>query len=480
MDTGDAGSSMPNRIGIAGAFAVLAGATWLLSRRLYFTLAILLAGLVAISLAYLYLSQPTLLRVAVGPAEGKDARLMDAFANVLEAHRESVRLRPVVTAGLVENRALLEKGDVDLAIIRGDQGLPADTSVVMILRTDVLVVVAPSKSNLESLSQLKNKRLGLVVRTPLDEPGFQKLLLFYGMQSSDVKLSVIKPDEVAALTNGGRLDAVLVFGPLVDPEVTAIVYAVDAKKKKGPSILEIDLSGLAEKNTPSASEVTIPKHAFARRRVPDDEVNSIGVPTFLAGNTPRRPTLAKIRAQAVKELARNMIERRNELSQKVGYPVSIEKPDNEKGVRFPVHAGTSAYLDDTDISWYSLFSDQIWTVWLIGGTVASIWVAMLGFLRTPTKDPMQSYIDRLTAIASRAKTHPEEIDTLTDDLSEVATRLAALAYERKSGPEAFAPVQLAYENARFAIATAHERQAEHRFAAPAGFGGGANAPVSVR
>jgi TRAP-type uncharacterized transport system substrate-binding protein len=179
---------MPERIHkIAGALTLVAGAVFLFSRRFYFTLAILLAGLVAVSVAYLYLSEPTLLRVAVGPAGGKDARLMDALEKVLEERHASVRLRSIVTSGLMENRALLEKGDADLAIIRGDQGLPGDSTVVMILHTEVLVVVAPSKLELETFSQLKGKRVGLVVRSPLDEPAFANLLGLYGMQPSDMR-----------------------------------------------------------------------------------------------------------------------------------------------------------------------------------------------------------------------------------------------------------------------------------------------------
>jgi len=444
---------------IAGGLTLVAGAVFLFSRRFYFTLAILLAALVAVSVAYLYLSEPMLLRVAVGPAGGRDARLIDALEKVLEERRASVRLRTIVTSGLVENRALLEKGDADLAIIRGDQGLPGDSTVVMILRMEVLVVVAPSKLELETFSELKGKRVGLVVRSPLDEPAFAKLLGLYGMQPSDLKTTVISQADVAALTDAGRLDAAIVFGPLIDPEVTAVVYAVDAKKKKGPSILEIDLSGLAEKNTQAASEVTIPKRAFPRRRIPDDEVNTIGVPTLLAGNTPRGPARAKLRAQAVKELARQLIERRSELSQKVGYPVPIEKPDTDKDVRFPIHPGTAAYLDDTDISWFTLFSDQIWTVWLVGGVLASASIGFLGFMRTPSKDPMQGLLERLGAITARAKTHPDELDRLTDELAEVASKLATLAYEGKVTADQFAPVQLAYDNARFAVETARDRQA---------------------
>jgi TRAP-type uncharacterized transport system substrate-binding protein len=453
---------MENKIlGVSGLLAAVSVIVFLISRRLYFTLAIVLAILVAVSIGFFYLSQPTLLSVAVGPADSKDARLMSAFDDVLEGHRAGVRLRPIPTSGDEENRALLANGQADLAIIRADQGFPGNSSIVMILRTNVLVVVAPSKLDLESFSQLKGKRVGLVVRSPLDEAGAARLLGFYGMQSADIKWTVIKPAEVGPLTDSGRLDAVMVFGPIVDPEVAAVVYAVDSKKKKGPTILAIDLSGLAEANTAAASEVTIPKHAFSRRQVPDDDVNTIGVPTILAGNTPAGTIRAKIRAQAVMEIARNMFERRSELSQKLGYTVAIEKPDNDKGVRFPVHPGANAYLDDTDISWYTLFSDQIWTVWLVGGALASIGAGALGAFRRPKADPMQEHLDRLRSMTKQAREHPDELDALTDELSDLAVEIAALAYARKSGNEEFAPVQLAYENARFALQTAREKRTKH-------------------
>ena len=59
-----------------------------------------------------------------------------------------------------------------------------------------------------------------------------------------------------------------------------------------------------------------------------------------------------------------------------------------------------------------------------------------------------------------------ELDALTDELSDLAVEIAALAYERKSGSEEFAPVQLAYENARFALQTARERRTKRAVAAP--------------
>src|SRR5689334_18483296 len=120
---------MENKIlGVSGLLAAVVGVVFLISRRLYYTLAIVLAVLVAVSISYFYLSQPTLLSVAGGPADGKDARLMSAVENVLEGHHAGVRLRPIATSGDEENRALLANGQADLAIIRADQGFPADSS----------------------------------------------------------------------------------------------------------------------------------------------------------------------------------------------------------------------------------------------------------------------------------------------------------------------------------------------------------------
>src|SRR3979490_1776075 len=228
---------MENKIlGASGLLAAVSAIVFLISRRLYFTLAIVLAILVAVSIGFFYLSQPTLLSVAVGPADSKDARLMSAFDDVLEGHRAGVRLRPIPTSGDEENRALLANGQADLAIIRADQGFPGNSSIVMILRTNVLVVVAPSKLDLESFSQLKGKRVGLVVRSPLDEAGAARHLDYCGFSLPISKWTVIKPAEVGPLTDSGRLDVLMFEEKIVVSKVNKNIIAVDSKKKKGPTI----------------------------------------------------------------------------------------------------------------------------------------------------------------------------------------------------------------------------------------------------
>src|SRR5262249_12559361 len=160
---------------------------------------------------------------------------------LLEVNRAGVRLDLVNTAGLHENNVALGKGQVELAVIRLDDPPPTEASLVAILRTNVVIAVAPARHKLENFSDLKGKRLGLVPPSSLEEASFRNLVGAFGLKPADIKMTVIKAEDVAKLTAGNRIDCVVIFGVPADPEVAAVVYAVDARKKEPPTILGVDI-----------------------------------------------------------------------------------------------------------------------------------------------------------------------------------------------------------------------------------------------
>ncbi len=360
-----------------------------ISRRFLLIIAALIAVLTATVTAYLVWAKPVHLRVAAGPKDGIDATILGAFDRLLEINRASVRLDLVATAGVQDSNRLLDKREVDLAVVRLDDPLPTSAALIALLRTNLVVAVAPSRHKLENFSDLKGKRVGILPRTPLDEPGFVKLLDVFGMKPADVKLTVIKPDDVATLTGNGRIDCVVMFGVPADPEVAAVVYAVDGKRKDPPKILSIDVGDFMKQNAPAASSETIVKHAFPRRGIPDEDVDTVGVPTALAANKAATgPLRAKIYNNAITELTQNLLERRGELARKVSLASLIAAPDTEKGARFPVHPAATAYLSDTDTTWFTLLSDQVWNVLLVGGMLSSLSAALAAYLK---KDAAESH-----------------------------------------------------------------------------------------
>jgi TRAP-type uncharacterized transport system substrate-binding protein len=218
---------------------------------------LVLAGLLAIMTAgvavYIIMSKPLHLRVAVGPQGSTDANIMIALDRILEIERASVRLDLVTTPETHQDYDLLERRDVDLAVLRADGPLPAGAGVVAVLRNNVVVIAAPARHKLEHIPDLKGKRLGLVARTSRDEEAVTRLLDVFDLKPADVALTLVEPNEVGALTKSGRLQAVLVIGAPADPNVSAIVYSVDTRPKEPPTLLVVDIGVFLKENTASVS-----------------------------------------------------------------------------------------------------------------------------------------------------------------------------------------------------------------------------------
>ena len=174
-------------------------------KRYLLFLAALIASVTAAVVVYVVLSSPIHLRVAVGPEGSTDANIFSALDRILSAERAAVRIDLVTTPGTHENNILLNKREVDLAVLRADEPLPGSAALVAVMRTNVAILVAPARYKLESITDLKGKRLGLVLRAPNDEAVATKLLDSFDLKTKDVSLTLVKPNEVGVLTKNGRI-----------------------------------------------------------------------------------------------------------------------------------------------------------------------------------------------------------------------------------------------------------------------------------
>ena len=125
--------------------APLNGAPLRRQKRQRYSLLILLIGIfvfVAAAAALYYALRPETLRIAVGPPDSDDQKLVQALAQSFARQRSAVRLAPIPTNGPTESLALLGAGKADLAVARGDLDMPADAQSVAILRKNVVVLIA--------------------------------------------------------------------------------------------------------------------------------------------------------------------------------------------------------------------------------------------------------------------------------------------------------------------------------------------------
>src|SRR6201989_2868629 len=98
------------------------------------TLAGTLALVGAVAGTYYYAMRPVTLRIAVGPPNSDDVKVVQTLTQAFSQHHSYVRLRPVQTDGATASAEELAAGKVDLAIIRGDLDVPKNAQAVATLR----------------------------------------------------------------------------------------------------------------------------------------------------------------------------------------------------------------------------------------------------------------------------------------------------------------------------------------------------------
>src|SRR5476649_652422 len=157
------------------------------------TLAGTLALVGAVSSAYYFAMRPVTLRIAVGPQNSDDLKVVQTLTQSF-AHSH-VRLRPLQTDGAAASATALADGKDDLAIIRGDLDVPKNAQAVATLRKNVAVLWVPPAAKakkaapkITKIQQLAGRRIGVVGRTQANVNLLKVILTQYGVDASKIEI----------------------------------------------------------------------------------------------------------------------------------------------------------------------------------------------------------------------------------------------------------------------------------------------------
>src|SRR6195256_2900516 len=255
-------------------------------RRLTF---VMLAGVLAIigalAAGYYFAMRPVTLRIAVGPANSDDLRVVQALAQALNNQQHGLgRLRPLQTEGALASATLLGEGKADLAIIRGDLEVPKNAQAVATLRKNVAVLWVPPAGKVKGkkaapkitkIAQLAGRRVGVVGRTQANVSLLKVILQQYGIDPGKVEIIQFPVNEAVDAIRNQKADAYLAAGP-VNSKITAEAIAASAKDGGTPTFLAIDSAEAIAQNHPAYESADIPAGAFGGSPDrPDDEVKTI-------------------------------------------------------------------------------------------------------------------------------------------------------------------------------------------------------------
>ena len=392
-------------------------------KTMFITLAGILAVVGTLAGGYYFAMRPVTLRIAVGPTNSDDIKVVQALTQAFSHAHGQVRLHPMQTDGAAASAQALAEGKADLAIIRGDLEVPKNAQAVATLRKNVAVLWVPpaakgkgkkAGSKITKIAQLSGHRIGVVGRTPANVNLLTVILQQYGVDPNKVDIVQFPAGEAADAIRNQKADAYLAAGP-VNSKITADAIAASTRDGGTPTFLAIDSAEAIAQNHPMYESAEIPAGAFGGSPGrPDEEVKTIS----FAHHIVARKGLSEATVAA---FTRQLFAIRQTLMAEFPLAAKIETPDTDKDAVIPVHPGAAAYVDGEEKTFLDRYSDFIW--WGLMGLSAmgsaGAWFA--GYLKKEERSNNSSLRERLLDMlgAARRSDSTEELDQMQTEADDI-------------------------------------------------------------
>ena len=364
------------------------------------TIAGVLAIIGTLAGGYYFAMRPVVLKIAVGPANSDDLKVVQTLTQAFTQSHGYVRLRPVQTDGAVASAEALAAGKVDLAVIRGDLDVPANAQAVATLRKNFVVVWVPPRkgkkasAKITTIAQLAGHRVGVVGRTQANVNLLKIILQQYAVDPAKVEIVQFPAQEAAEAIRSQKADAYLAAGPL-NSKITAEAIAASAKDAGTPIFLEIDRADAIAEKHPAYDAGDIPAGTFAVDR-PDDDVKTI---TF-AHHIVARKGLSE---ETVAAFTRQLFAIRQQLMSEFPLAAKIETPDTDKDAAIPAHPGAAAFVDGEEKTFLDRYSDYIWWGLMALSAMGSIGAWFAGYFKKDERTNNSHLRERLLEMIAQAR-----------------------------------------------------------------------------
>jgi TRAP transporter TAXI family solute receptor len=389
----------------------------------FITIAGVLAIIGVLAGGYYFAMRPVILKIAVGPANSDDLRVVQALTQAFAQSRAVVRLRPVQTDGASASAEALAQGKVDLAIVRGDLDVPKNAQAVATLRKNVAVLWVPppargkgkkSGPKITKISQLAGRRIGVIGRTPANVNLLKVILQQYGVDPAKVDIVQFAAPEAAEAIRGQKADAYLAAGP-VNSKITADAIAASARDGGSPTFLAIDSAEAIAQNHPAYEAAEIPAGTFGGSPDrPEDEVKTISFNHHIVA---RRG----ISEATISAFTRQLFAVRQQLLTDFPLAAKIETPDTDKDAAIPVHPGAAAFVDGEEKTFLDRYSDYIWWGLMALSAMGSAGAWFAGYLKKDERNHNTSRRERLLDMiaAARRSDSAEELDQMQTEADDI-------------------------------------------------------------
>lgn len=192
-----------------------------------------------------------------------------AIANLVTQYSGGLNMTPEVTGGAVENCRLVSDGDVDIALtnenhayaaVHGQEPFTekAELSVVARLYPSVLHIMVPEDSAINSIEDLKGKRVAVGPAGGGTIAPLEAVFKAYGMTLSDIVPSYLSYSDGFTQLSDGNVDVALA---LAGAPASAVMEFSTTKAVKFINVDEEKFASIIEEN-PYFNKVVVPADTY--------------------------------------------------------------------------------------------------------------------------------------------------------------------------------------------------------------------------
>lgn len=307
------------------------------------------------------------LTMATGAKTGEYFHFGEAFSAVVTKYHPEIQIQIIETPGSLANYSLLSQKKVDLAIVQNDTELSSDTRTISLLFPEMFHLMARVDAGINTVGDLKGKRVGLMPQGSGSYDLFWPLIKHYGLKPTDIKTFPNSAEKAYQDLIAGKLDAV--FRIVAVGNLSTVKLVQDSNTIK---LVPIDQAGALNLYLPSLEASLIPKGTYnGAVPIPPEDLPTVALRALLITqeSTPR---------SLVNNLTNTLFESGKEIAKIHPPSTLITKPQETHSSNLLFHEGALDYFNNTKPSFFVENADFLGLLMSIGALLASgIWQARL-------------------------------------------------------------------------------------------------------
>ncbi|WP_017325652.1 TAXI family TRAP transporter solute-binding subunit [Synechococcus sp. PCC 7336] len=313
-------------------------------------------------LAVLERSQVYRLKIATGSTQGQYYAFSRALAEVVAQHEPNIQIEVIATQGSVQNMQMLESRAVQLALVQSDTAAVPSARAVATLFPEMLHIVAANNSGIETLADLRGKRIALMPVGSGSYDLFWLVARHYGFAPETLDHVALSSADARAAFLNGEVDALSQTIALGNPTTSAFLQASAA------TLVPIRQVEALQISQPFLSEQIFPRGTYGGDpAIPNLDTPAVAVQAIVMAR-------ADVDPQPIREIVRVLNEHRSELIALHAGSAAIPAQTADASFGVPLHPGAEGYYTQDEPNFLVTYAETIGLIVSLGVlTVSGLW-----------------------------------------------------------------------------------------------------------